>query len=724
MPLVSRVSAVAGLSLARGAGVLLLGAVGGLIGCGKKAPPSPPWLTDARVQGEAADWERLYPRDPDLPPTVPGEQGRSAAIDTSWAARQAMEHAFPAWWELAPFVRRFYPLPSLDEELLAEDQARIRRWFIDQGYLQARVSLDIEPDGTWWGRDAERRQEGSAWRAVFTVRPGPRWDISHIDMVGEELLEGELRRALEDALPEAEGEHYTGSARRQAERELRHRMASRGHPFPFATSVLVPDPPGPEGERTATLLFHVDPGMHATFGQVRYLGLDRLDRSSVRRSLEPRFSPGEVWDVRELERLKLGLVRLPAFAEVKVTPGLPGADGQVPVTVSLDEADAGGWSPVVGVSSEASLYSAELGAAWTGNHVGQGLASGRFWVQGGYRAMPILFGPETFYGNHGPIGGGGLEGELFTRPLAGVSVFAGTDGRLDVWRGYHQANGRVRLGLRLRPTRQLTVSIAPEVAWWRSFPTPPQEELFTPWFASALPSPPPTLMSGLERPRFREQAWVVRPHVDVEFVRLDDRASPQQGTVVRGAVVPWGRAGADDWTRSELEVHGFIPVWPGRLVLAPSLQAGWMAWHSSEALQAMPTRFFAGGVGTVRGWGTRMLNPPGWDGGLNDVRIGGNVLLAGTLEGRFRIWPQLHLIGFVDTGRTWERLLDERDGQGELVVQGVDLRQLQTSAGAGVQVPSPLGTLVTSVALRVNRDTGLVQKLPLGNVHFAIIQHF
>lgn len=707
-------------------GILVSGlaALGGA-GCGPKTPPpGPPWLTDARVQGPEADWDRLYPRHPDLPATVPGERGRSAAIDTSWAARLALDHPVPAWWEQAPFVRRFYPLPPLDRETLEADELRVRDWFIDQGFLEAEVGLTVEPDPTWWGQNAERKAPGSAWRAIFTVQTGPRWDISRVDLVGEELLEGELRRALLAALPVATGDHYTGASRRAAEAALRHAMASRGHPYPFATSVLVPDPVVPGGPRTATLLFHVDPGTPARFGTVRYHGLELLDRGRVRRAIQPRFSPGDPWDQRALERLELGLDRLPAFAEVTARPGTIEADGTTPVHVRVDEAEAGGWSPVLGLSSEASLYSVELGAAWQGNHVGRGLASGRFWTQAGYRAMPVLFGPSAFLGNHGPVGGSGMEAEFFVRPLAGISVFTGASGRLDTWRGYHQATAGARAGLRWRPSRHLTLSFAPEVGWWRSFATPAQEPLFVRWFDSEVPGPPPAPMDGMQRPRFRSQALVLRPHIDLRYVQLDDRASPQSGAVVEGTVVPWGRADADSWTRAELAVHGFVPVLPERLVLAPSLRGGWMAWHQDDVLQAIPTRFFAGGVGTVRGWSTRMLNPPGWDGDINDVRIGGNVMLTGTLEGRFRIWPQLHLIGFVDSGRVWERMRSIENDRGEVIVAGVDLGQLQTSTGIGIQVPSPLGTVVTSIALRLNRETDLGRPVPPGNFHFALVEHF
>ena len=692
-------------------------------GCaGKKAPPSAPWLTDARVQGQQADWARLYPRDTGLPPTTTAERGRSAALETSWAARLEMEHDFPAWWEQAPFARRFYPLPSLDREVLEADRLRIRDWFVQQGWIEAAVALTIEPDPTWWGEHAERKQPGSAWRAVFVVVPGRRWSVSRVAMQGAEPLPSTLRQQLDAQLPTPRP-HYTGSNRADAEDGLWHTLASHGYPRPYVTSVLIPDDPtGPRDRRTATLLFHVDAGTAATFGPLEFQGLEVLDRGRLHRAIRPRFAPGDPWDVRQVEALAYQLDRLPAFATVRVKPGQPTISGDVPVQVKVSEADAGGWAPVVGVSSEASLFSVELGGRWRGNHIGRGLASAAVWGQAGYRAMPVFFGPERFFGNHGPVGHGGVEGEFFIRPLAGLSIFAATDASLDTWRGYHEANFAARAGLRWRPLRHLTMSMSPEIAWWQSFATPSQQPLYDKWFVEDSETLPE--MSGMQRPRFRSQTLAVSPRLDVSYVHLDDPSDPHAGAVVLGSLVPWGMASGDPWSRASIEAHGFIPTLAERLVIAPRMSAGWMAWHGADAAQAMPTRFFAGGGRTVRGWSTRMLNPPGWDGTINDVRIGGNVLLTATMEARFRIWPQLHVISFVDTGRVWEQLQERRGPDGELLVAGVSLQDLQTSAGAGVQIPSPIGTVVTSVAVRLNKYTGLALPVAPFNVHFSLTEHF
>jgi len=685
----------------------------GLRGAAAEAPraaPPPPWLTELRVVGPDGDLGGLLPVHPDLPGRFGGASEREAR-DTSFSARSAISHPAPAWWQLLPVARRLFPPPALDRAALEQDVGRVEAWFRDQGYLEVDVRLHLEPDPTPWGRAPGRWSPDGAWRAAFVVEPGPRWSVARVELQVEPGTPRGLRRALEAALPVDAGV-YSGEARMAAEAALRRTAAAAGHPLPYVVSVLVPDP-GPL--RGATLLLYVDAGEPATFGPVELRGLRALDRAGVRRRLARGLPEGEPWDGDRVDALEEGLRRLPAFAGVRVVPGEPGVDGAVPVVAELEEAPAAGLKPLVSVSSEPSLFSAALGVGWSHPRVGRGLARAQARASLGYRAMPVIFGPSTFYGNHGPIGGAALGVERFGPPLSGTSAFIELEGMLDAQRAINEAGARGRVGLRWRPGPRLSLSVSPELGAFQSFAWQGQEVYADPWFAAGAEP-----MGGGPRPRFRRGGFERAARVDLRWVAVDDRDDPREGAVLEARTHPFGWIGADPFSRLRLDARGFVPLAQGRLVLSPRAAAGWMAWHRAGALEALPARFYLGGAADLRGWGARMVNPPGWDGDINDLRIGGNTMLLGSLEGALHLWPQLAAVAFVDSGRVWERLLDDP----ATGARGVDLRELQTSAGLGLRLPTPLGRVETSAAVRLSPETHQVERVAPLNVHLTIEQPF
>ena len=682
----------------------------------ERFPPGP-WLTDVRIQGPEADWPGLIPRDPDLPDLRPKDSRDSviAGRQCAYAARSALSHPLPEWWQSVPLVRPFLPVPSADATRLEEDATALRMWFMSHGFLDCTVSLELSPDDSAWGRWLERRAPGQTRRATYVVSTGERWSVSAVDIDGLQMVDPPLRRQLREAVEVTTGA-YDGEARARTEAVFRTVLSSSGFPFPNVTSVLVPD-----AERgSLSVLFHIAPGQRGDFGEVAVAGLTALDRERVRAKLAPKVTPGERWDSTRLDDLDAALDGIPSFAKVEVVPGEMDENGRVPVQVSVTEAELGGWAPRAEFSSDPTFYAAEVGASYRHNAVGRQLATFESRTLVGYRVFPVNFVPDAFWGNHGPTARQLLTSDVYVRPVTGLSFSLEGRGELEAVRAANLVTISTMGGLRVRPLAGLELGLMPELAHWRSFAWTGQEELWSRWFVEpGAPSLPP--MSGLHRPAFRPSARGAMVHLKLNWKRIDQPILPTKGSLLSIDLVPFGAADGDVFLRAEMSAVSFISLGTPRLVLVPRVEGGVLRYRDPMAPAVAQLRFQMGGGASLRGWGVHQANPPGWDGGPSDFRIGGNVSALGSLELRWALWPRLHLFGFGDVGRTWESLVDRVDPISGAVEPGADLATLLPSTGAGVALPTPLGRAALSAAVRLREETELLHPPPMATVHLTLV---
>lgn len=80
-------------------------------------------------------------------------------------------------------------------------------------------------------------------------------------------------------------------------------------------------------------------------------------------------------------------------------------------------------------------------------------------------------------------------------------------------------------------------------------------------------------------------------------------------------------------------------------------QAGWMRKTGSEDEIPFFERFYAGGTTTVRGYRPKYLAPRDRD----DEPIGGNYMVAWTVEARYPVWRKLSAAVFYDQGNAWSK---------------------------------------------------------------------
>jgi|GEM_PF-4827577 len=686
----------------------------------ERFPPGP-WLTDVRIQGPDASWNGVVPRDPDLPAVSvrPGHHGsRVDARQTAFLAREALSHPLPEWWQSTPVMRSYTPVPSADRAQLQADAHALRLWFMDRGWLDCTVKLELSTDTSMWGRWLNRRVADSALRATFVVDTGERWAVGDVEIDGLETVKRPLRRALREAVQVQPGA-YDAEARAHTEAEFARLLSERGFSHPLVASVLVPR----ANTRTVTVLFHIDPGQRARFGPLDITGLPKASQERVARRVATTVPEGERWNGSRLTDIETALDSVPSFARVEVAPGDPDAQQRVPVQITVTEADTDGFFPIVEVSSDPTFFAAEVGLGFRDDVVGRQLTTFEARAAGGYRSFPVFVGPHTFWGNHGPVGRLGLSSEVFLLPLSGLSAVVEADGDLEAVRANNMLTGAFRAGLRWRPSDTLELSATPELALWKSFAWSAQEHLWDDWFVEPGDPPLPPML-GRHRPAFRPFAPGALIRLRADWSEVDRPMLPSRGGQLHIDAIPFGLAGLDPFWRVHVAMKRFVPLGSPRWVLVSRLEAGAFRFHDPTVPSVPQLRFRLGGGSSLRGWSVAQANPPGWDGGPNDYRIGGNVLGLGSMEVRFAVWPRLHLLAFSDVGRTWETIADRTDPISGVIEPGVRFGTLLPSAGMGLALPTPLGRAALSGAVRLREDTELVHPPPMATVHFTLVQSY
>lgn len=168
----------------------------------------------------------------------------------------------------------------------------------------------------------------------------------------------------------------------------------------------------------------------------------------------------------------------------------------------------------------------------------------------------------------------------------------------------------------------------------------------------------------------------------------DDLLDPTKGFRLGARVSPEYslQSGSQAYGRFQIDGSYYQPV-SDRVVVAGRVRLG--STVGANRFDIAPSRrFYAGGGGSVRGYGFQRIGPR--DG--NDDPIGGNGLAEFSLEARVR-FGDFGVVPFVDAGNVYADSLPDFSG-------------LRYGAGVGVRYYSSFGPLRIDVATPLNRQTG------------------
>lgn len=581
----------------------------------------------------------------------------------------------------------------LDARTLMADLLRLRLFYHQRGFREARVELDTT-----------RSDRGM--HILFRISEGEPVLVSTVEVVGA----AEIGGALTSRLPLRAGEPLSMLAFEATRDTLIARLANRGY---AAADVLANYEIPAAGSGRAEVEYQLMPGPLTRFGEITITGTDRVSPSVVQRMLT--FREGDLYSRQSLLRSQRNLFSLAVFRHAEIVTAEPTySDTVLPVTVQVNEGDLHRVRLGVGIST-ADFVNAEgswvsrnfLGRARrlevrgrVSNIVAEPLrplpgfeaCSGIYCDEAG--SIAVDFSQPWFFDLQNTFGAG-LFLERFTLP--GVYVRTSRGGYLS----FSRTLGRGVVA---------SIGYRPELTKLES----DGDLIFCVNF---------TVCEEREIDVLRSAHWLAPVALTFGIDRSNSLFSPTGGYIVRidGEYATRETGSEFDYVRLLGEASAYHDPFRG-VVIATRLRPGWAraVGAPGSGLGLHPQkRFFGGGPNSVRGFAQYRLGPklltiddgrvladttgfrPGCTPqdinagdcdvgqlasrapGEFEVRpVGGAVLLEGNVEARFPIWSdRLRGAAFLDVGHVW-RSADE-----------VDLGQLAWTPGVGIRYLSPIGPI-------------------------------
>lgn len=513
-----------------------------------------------------------------------------------------------------------------DSDLLAE-LLRAR------GYYDASVETRIEAP----------QQSGNV-EVTLIAEPGPLYRFAEVRLPGLEAA-GEDALALRQSFGIEENDPVDAAAVSAGTAALTLELGERGYAFADigALDIIVD-----HESRTATLVLPVEPEGVRRFGEIRVEG-ERLFSARHIQDIA-RFSPGERYRSPLVDDLRRALIATGLVSVAEVRPvERPGSD-TVDIAVSLQPA------PMRTIAGEA------------GYGTGEGIR-----IEGSWQHRNLIR----------PEGAVTIRGVAGTREqLVGVSL------RQNNFRKRDQVLTAQIVGSHLDQkafeahTFQIGAGLERQtnIIWQKKWIWSVGGELI------ASDERDVDIETGTTR---RRTFLIAAAPATLQYDGSNDLLDPSEGFRLAGRLSPELslQKGAFGYTRAQIDASVYQPV-SDRLVLAGRLRLGTIFGASRDRI-APSRRFYAGGGGSVRGFGYQDLGPR--DPVFRDP-IGGRSLAEFAIEARVRI-GDFGIVPFLDAGNIYTSPLPELD-------------DLRFGAGIGVRYYTNFGPIRLDVGTPLGRRPG------------------
>jgi translocation and assembly module TamA len=492
----------------------------------------------------------------------------------------------------------------------------------------------------------EQAQGGGNVQVTINATPGRQYKFASIRVDAAPTTPPNL---VDKELPLKVGEPIIAERVQAAEANVSLKLPQQGYPFvKVGERDILLDEQAVTGDYTLP----VDTGPRSSFGDYTTDGKLAFDAKHV--GVLARFDRGELFDTRKVDDLRDALVATGLFSSVSVEPK---RTGQI----------ASDGTEVVDLAVHQNAGPARTLAAEAGYGTGQG-----FRLQGSWTHRN-LFPPE---GALIITGVGGTQeqglGATFRRQNAGKR-----DRTVNLTASANHNN--------YEAYEAFTATLAGQISYDS---TPIWQKRFTYSYGFELTGTNEDVWSFEKNRRDRGTYFVAALPVFGGFDTSDDLLNPTTGfrlklnaspeTSVRGNVKPYGRF--------MVEGTAYYPV-SSSIVLAGRARAGSIAGVARDDL-APSRRYYAGGGGSVRGFGYQELGPRAPDGDP----IGGRSLNEFAIEARYR-FGNYGIVPFVDAGQVYEGSLP-------------DASNLRFGAGIGARFYTNFGPLRVDVATPLKRREG------------------
>ncbi len=171
----------------------------------------------------------------------------------------------------------------------------------------------------------------------------------------------------------------------------------------------------------------------------------------------------------------------------------------------------------------------------------------------------------------------------------------------------------------------------------------------------------------------------------------DDKYNPTEGYHATLSAKPgYEFMNGTVYSAFEGSISGYLGLGAeDRIVLAGKLAAGTLIGGGGVEQIPATQRFFAGGGGSVRGYGYQEISPYN----ENDEATGGRSYVTGSFEARIKITDTIGIVPFIDVGTVSDSIAP-------------DFSDIRAGAGAGIRYATPFGPLRLDFAVPLNKYDG------------------
>lgn len=517
------------------------------------------------------------------------------------------------------------------------DEELALRLLHSRGYFDASVTSAME-------RPSGPRNE--PMRAVITVTPGKQYALGDIAIRSPPVQPPGLIR---DALPLETGNPIIAERVLAAEANISLILPQQGYPFvELGDRDIALDPAILTGDYTLP----VEPGPRGSFGDIVTEGDLAFGADHV--ATIARFDEGELYDSRKVDDLRKALVATNLFSSIGVQPvqtGRKAPDGTEYVDLRVLQ-EAGPTRTL---------------AADAGYGTGQGFRVGGSWTHRN------LFPPEGAL-ILGAVAGTQEQGlsATFRRSNAGRrdrTVQAGLELLHEDYKSYSAYTAALRGSI----SRSSTPIFQKRWTWSYGFELLASDQ---------------TTVNETTGDTKRLTYLIGALPGELGYDTSDDLLDPRNGLRARLRLSPEAslQGGVTPYVRGTLDLSGYYGV-SDDLVIAARTRLGSII-GSDRADIAPSRRLYAGGGGSVRGFGYHELGPRDID---NDP-LGGRSVNEFALEARYR-FGNFGIVPFVDAGQVYRSSYPQ-------------FSDIRFGVGIGGRYYTNFGPVRVDVAVPINRRPG------------------
>jgi len=536
---------------------------------------------------------------------------------------------------IADNVRGFLSIQSLENQEISS----VSRLMYLHRRAEDEIRQALEPFGYYNPElDLGLQSQDGGWRAVYQITLGPQTQITRVDV--QIQGEGEQDPAFMTLLssnPLKTGEALYHPTYESFKSQIQSLAAERGYYLGRFTEQRIRVD---RDRNRAEIALTFNTGQRTRISELRF-SENPIKESLLRRY--PRFEEGDFLEVVKLIDLQGALIDSDYFADVEVRPVMEEfTEGSVPVEVNL-------------TPRPRSLYQAGFGFGTdTGARMQLGL-NRRYVNSSGHKIDARM-----------------RLSEIRNDITAGY-IIPGRNPRFDQF--------GLRTGFYDENSKTIDSSRFSFGGFW--------QKQIDEWEG--------VLSLDLEQERFSfdqdtTQTRLLIPRLQMTKTVSDNRFNTQKGYRISFGVAAASEALLSDVSLLQLNASGKrVDALGERWRLLSRVEVGTTYTSDFDRVPAT-LRFYAGGDNSIRGYDYQTLGPKSSSGQV----IGGQHLIAGSLEVDYEFIPNWRLAGFVDAGNAFDDFNEK----------------IKTSAGFGVRWQSPVGPVRLDLATPI-QDSGV-------RIHFTL----